>query len=153
MAAVRSRDTKPEVELRRALWRRGLRYRVRGRLPGRPDMVFSSARVAVFVDGDFWHGNAWRARGLASFDDQFRDMNNSGFWRAKIEANMTRDERVNEQLAVAGWTVYRVFESRLWKEFDAVVDEVERLVRRPSGRGGLDTADDSFPRHRDGSQA
>jgi DNA mismatch endonuclease (patch repair protein) len=129
MASVRNRDTKPEVALRRALWRRRLRYRVRTRLVGKPDIVFTGARVAVFVDGDFWHGNAWRVRGMSSFDEQFKRMNNPDFWKAKLEANMARDIQVNSKLAEAGWCIYRVFESRLAAEFDHVVDEIERLVR------------------------
>ncbi|MFG3710201.1 very short patch repair endonuclease [Micromonospora sp. NPDC047730] len=129
MAAIPNRDTKPELVLRSALWRRGLRYRLRTKLLGKPDIVFSAQRVAIFVDGDFWHGNAWRARGMASFDAQFERMRNSEFWRAKILANMRRDEEVNERLAADGWTVYRVFESRLAQEIEMVVLEIESLVR------------------------
>jgi DNA mismatch endonuclease, patch repair protein len=129
MAAVRSRDTRPEVALRSLLWRRGLRFRIRSKLTGKPDIVFPSARLAVFVDGDFWHGNAWRTRGLPSFEAQFEKINNAAFWRAKIEGNMTRDLHVNAELSGAGWQVYRVFESRLKDEPGLVVDEIEHLVR------------------------
>ena len=137
MAAVRSRDTRPEVALRSALWRRGLRYRVRSKLTGKPDIVFPSARLAVFVNGDFWHGNAWRVRGLPSFEEQFHKINNADFWRAKIEANMARDRHVNAELGTSGWCVYRVFESRLKDELGLVAEEIETLVRRPPAtRGG-----------------
>jgi DNA mismatch endonuclease, patch repair protein len=137
MAAVRSRDTRPEVALRSILWRRGLRFRIRSKLTGKPDIVFSSARLAVFVDGDFWHGNAWRTRGLPSFEAQFERINNAVFWRTKIEANMARDRHVNAELAASGWQVYRVFESRLKGEPDLVADEIEELVRRrPATRRG-----------------
>jgi DNA mismatch endonuclease, patch repair protein len=129
MAAVRSRDTRPEVALRSMLWRRGLRFRVRNKLTGKPDIVFPSARLAVFVDGDFWHGNAWRTRGFPSFEAQFEKINNAAFWRAKIEGNMARDLHVNAGLSAAGWQVYRVFESRLKGEPEHVVDEIEELVR------------------------
>lgn len=130
MAAVRSRDTKPELALRSALWHRGLRFRVRTKLPGKPDIVFPGARVAVFVDGDFWHGNAWRVRGLPSFDAQFEKINNAEFWRSKIKANMARDQRVTTELAADGWHVVRVFESRLQADLPAVVDEIESLIRQ-----------------------
>ena len=130
MAAVRSRDTRPEIALRSILWRRGLRFRVRSKLTGKPDIVFSAARLAVFVDGDFWHGNAWRTRRLPSFEAQFERINNAAFWRAKIETNMARDQRVNAELAASGWQVYRVFESRFKDEPDLVADEIEDLVRR-----------------------
>lgn len=129
MAAVKSRNTKPEVALRKALWHRGLRYRLHSRLTGHPDIVFPGARVVIFVDGDFWHGNAWRVRGMKSFDEQFLRHNNPEFWRKKITANMSRDQKVNDVLSREGWTVYRVFESRLNKDFSAVVLEIEELVR------------------------
>jgi DNA mismatch endonuclease, patch repair protein len=131
MAAVRNRDTKPELALRSALWRRRLRFRVRTKLVGKPDIVFPGPHVAVFVDGDFWHGNAWRVRGLPSFDAQFERMNNPEFWKVKLETNMARDATVNLKLAEDGWSVYRVFESRLSKDLDGVVDEIEQLVRGP----------------------
>ncbi len=129
MSAIRSRDTKPELLIRRVLWRRGLRYRLNLKLYGRPDLVFTTPRLAVFVDGDYWHGNAWRVRGLASFDAQFELMNNGSFWRAKIERNMARDREVNESLSQDHWRVYRVFESRLLRDTDLVADEIESLVR------------------------
>jgi DNA mismatch endonuclease (patch repair protein) len=134
MSAVRSRDTRPELLLRSRLWHRGMRYRLRSTLPGKPDIVFPRPRVAVFVDGDFWHGNAWQARRLPSFEAQFDHMSNADFWRKKITSNMLRDERVNAELTASGWTVYRVFESRLSQEIDAVCQEIEKLVRqrRPS---------------------
>ncbi|MFD6292073.1 very short patch repair endonuclease [Streptomyces sp. NPDC060205] len=129
MAAVRNRDTKPEVALRSALWRRGLRYRIRTTLTGKPDITFPGAKLVVFVDGDFWHGNAWRIRGLPSFEAQFGRMNNPDFWRAKLLKNMARDAEVNSALTQAGWTVYRVFESRLKRDLDEVVGEIFQIVR------------------------
>ncbi|WP_374111731.1 very short patch repair endonuclease [Streptomyces sp. MH192] len=130
MSAVRAKNTKPEVVLRKALWRLGLRYRLHLALEGRPDIAFVSAKVAVFVDGDFWHGNAWRVRGMKSFDEQFERINNKDFWRKKITRNMERDARVTESLTEKGWTVYRVFESRLKDDFPSVVSEIVGLVRR-----------------------
>ncbi|MFC9500046.1 very short patch repair endonuclease [Streptomyces sp. NPDC056982] len=129
MAAVKSKNTRPEMTLRKALWNRGLRYRLHASLPGRPDIVFPSARLVVFVDGDFWHGNAWRVRGMRSFDDQFRNINNGEKWRAKIVANVQRDEEVTVKLKESGWCVYRVFESRLKSDLGTVVDEIECRVR------------------------
>ncbi len=130
MAAVQNRDTKPELALRRALWRCGLRYRLRTTLHGKPDIIFPGARVAVFVDGDFWHGNAWRVRGLPTFESQFDRMHNSQFWREKLTANMARDAEVTATLTASGWPVYRVFESRLADDIDGVVAEIETLVRQ-----------------------
>jgi len=128
MAAVPNRNTRPEVALRKALWRRGLRYRVRTTLTGKPDITFPGPKLAVFVDGDFWHGNSWRIRGLPSFEAQFDRMNNPDFWRAKLRRNMARDAEVNSVLTQAGWKIYRVFESRLKRELDTVVEEIIQQV-------------------------
>src|SRR5690348_7047982 len=114
MAAVRNKDSEAEMRLRRALHERGLRYRLHNRkLIGTPDIVFPRQRVAVFVDGDFWHGNAWRLRGMASFDEQFRFRSNPDFWRKKITRNMERDREVNECLENVGWRVIRLWESEV----------------------------------------
>lgn len=129
MSAVRGRDTKPELLLRSLLHRRGLRFRTRSDLPGRPDLIFPAARIAVFVDGDFWHGNAWRVRGLTSFDQQFRHRN-AAWWKAKIQRNMKRDDEVNRDLQRAGWRVVRVWESDLLRAPQRVADRVERIIRR-----------------------
>jgi len=110
MAAVRGRDSKAELLLRRELHRRGRRYRLHERgLLGKPDIVFKAARVAVFVDGDFWHGNAWRLRGLASFEDQFPT--NREFWVTKLRRNMERDTEVTCGLT---WIIGPVIRLRFW---------------------------------------
>jgi DNA mismatch endonuclease (patch repair protein) len=139
MSAVRNRDTKPELALRAALWRSGLRYRVRTKVKGKPDIVFTGPKVAVFVDGDFWHGNAWRVRGLPTFESQFERIANAQFWRDKITANMARDAEITRTLTAAGWQVYRVFESHLVDNLPEVAAEIEALVRagqphRPPGQ-------------------
>lgn len=136
MAAVKGKDTEPELLLRRALHRRGLRYRLHDkRLPGRPDMVFSSARVAVFVDGDFWHGHGWRERGFSSFEAQFDNHRDPERWRTKIARNMERDVEVNTELGRLGWNVLRVFESDIRRDVEAVAGAVEARVRaRPLRR-------------------
>lgn len=110
MAAVRSRDSKAELHLRKALYRRGLRYRLHARdIYGTPDIVIRSRRVAIFVDGDFWHGNAWRIRGLPSLAAMFPTR--TDWWVDKITKNIDRDRRVTEHLAARGWCVIRVWES------------------------------------------
>ena len=140
MSAVRNRDTRPELVLRSALWRRGLRYRLRVKLLGKPDIVFPSRKVAVFVDGDYWHGNAWRVRRLSSFEAQFDGMNNAEFWRSKITTNMERDSKVNEALSSSGWTVIRVFESQLVNDIEGVVGQIDAIVR---GDRTISTSDPS----------
>ena len=126
MASVRSRDTRPELKLRRALHARGLRYRVNVRsLPGRPDLVNRLRKIAVFVDGDYWHGNPaeWRRRGFDSLEAQFPEVKRD-FWVRKITANMTRDQEVTETMTADGWTVIRVWESELRTDLAAVVERI-----------------------------
>lgn len=124
------------MRLRRALHKRGLRYRLHfKKLIGSPDIVFPRHRVAVFVDGDFWHGNAWRLRGMASFDEQFRFRSNPDFWRKKITRNMERDREVNERLEDVGWHVIRLWESEVLKDIDDCVSRVVVLLHATnSGR-------------------
>jgi DNA mismatch endonuclease (patch repair protein) len=129
MSAIANRDTKPEMALRRELHRRGLRYRVRTRLVGHPDLVFPTAKIAVFVDGDYWHGNTWRLRGADSLEHYLSTRANGEFWLEKIRRNMTRDEQVTEQLIADGWTVVRLWESEILADPRCCADRVERLVR------------------------
>jgi DNA mismatch endonuclease (patch repair protein) len=101
MSRVRSRDTAPEIELRRALWAAGVRgWRLHSRkVPGRPDVAWLGRRVAIFVDGAFWHGHPdyyWGQSGK--------------FWDEKIDRNRKRDERVTGELIEAGWTVLRFWD-------------------------------------------
>jgi len=125
MAAVKNKDSKAELALRRELHRRGLRYRLHPPdLPGRPDLVMPRYRLVVFVDGDFWHGNAWRLRELTRFEDQFPT--NTEFWVAKIRRNMQRDAEVTAALRAAGWRVMRVWESEILADPIAAADQVER---------------------------
>ncbi len=128
MRRVKSTDTGPELALRRALWRRGLRYRLHARnLPGKPDLTFPRHRVAVFVDGDFWHGRQWQARGLPSLTSQFKETQ-AAYWVGKIQRNVERDARVNEELASLGWRVVRFWESSVREDLEGCVEEVLRQL-------------------------
>ena len=123
MRRVKSRDTSCEFALRRALHARGLRYSLRRRLPGSPDIVFTRARVAVFVDGCFWHGCPQHCR---------RPTGNAAYWRAKIARNMERDRRVAAELETLGWRVVRVWEHEVRKGAERSAARIERLVRQNS---------------------
>jgi len=129
MSRVRAADTKPEMLVRQRLWARGYRYRLHRRdLPGRPDLTFPSARVAVFVDGDLWHGNAWRVRERPSLASLFPT--NTDWWVSKIERNMERDREVTAALVARGWTVARFWESEILEDPDRVVSAISELVER-----------------------
>lgn len=120
MRRVKSRDTSPELALRSAVHSRGLRYSLRGGLPGRPDLIFRSARVAVFVDGCFWHGCPEHCR---------RPSSNREYWRAKIERNMERDRRIRKELEDRGWRVIRMWEHEVKQSAARCASRIERVVR------------------------
>ena len=115
MSQIRGRDTIPEVSLRKALWAAGLRYRLNFKLPGKPDIVFPRSRVAVFVDGCFWHACPIHST---------RPATNAKFWRKKIESNIRRDKEVNRQLEELGWSVIRIWEHEIRENLDGVVGRI-----------------------------
>ena len=133
MAAVKSRDTRPEFMLRRALWARGYRYRVNAKsLPGKPDIVFSKARVVIFCDGDFWHGHNWAIRGLPSLEAELE--NYDDYWRSKITRNVQRDVSVTSQLELDSWLVLRFWSSTIRGSLDECIEEIAvALEKRLSG--------------------
>ena len=107
MSAVKSKDTRPEVALRKELWRRGLRFRKNMKsLRGKPDIVFTRVRLVIFCDGDFWHGHNWAIRGYGSFEHEMERY--SPQWAAKIRKNVERDKSITAELSGAGWTVLRI---------------------------------------------
>lgn len=123
MRAVKNKDSAIEVLLRRELWRRGLRYRknVAG-LTGKPDIVFMGKKIAVFCDGDFWHGYDWENR---KQDIKSR----KEFWIPKIERNMQRDIEVNEALERDGWLVLRFWGNEIKTNCSACADKIEMILR------------------------
>jgi DNA mismatch endonuclease (patch repair protein) len=123
MSRVRTRDTAPEVALRRALWALGVRgWRLHPKdVPGRPDLVFRSRRLAIFVDGAFWHGHPDHYWGQSG-----------AFWDAKIERNRARDAAVNAQLAEAGWTVLRLWDFEVEKDPSSCAKRVRSAWAQPS---------------------
>jgi DNA mismatch endonuclease (patch repair protein) len=107
LSRIKSSDNRGERTLRSALWRKGFRFRKNVRdLPGKPDIVFAKQRVVVFCDGDFWHGRNWRKD-----KDRLSAGPNASYWLTKIQSNMNRDKRRNEELAQLGWKVVRVWDS------------------------------------------
>ena len=120
MSHIRSVNTKPEVALRRALWRRGFRYRVNVKnLPGSPDIVLPKHRTVVFVHGCFWHAH----KGCKIYR---LPQTNTEFWLAKVKRNQERDQEVWRQLEAKGWSVVIVWECELVKA--QIYDTVERVT-------------------------
>lgn len=122
MRRVHDRDTVPELAFRRALYARGLRYRVCANdLPGKPDVVFPRRRVAIFIDGDFWHGGQWETRGLRRLEQQFTRTETRDYWLRKIRRTMQRDATATASLQAMGWTALRFWESDVRRALDACV--------------------------------
>jgi len=129
MARIRGKHTRPEVLLRKALWAAGLRYRLYGRTPiGRPDIVLKARRVAIFVDGCFWHGCPRH---------YVRPRSRTAFWAAKLLDNFERDRRQTLQLEKEGWRVYRVWEHEIFEALPVVVRRIMVFVQGHRKQAGF----------------
>ncbi len=125
MAAVKSKNTSPEILLRKYLTQLGLRYRLyRSDLPGRPDIIFSKYKIVVFCDGDFWHGRHLKKR-LAKGQLKVRRK----YWIAKIEGNIRRDKIINRELKKEGWTVLRFWETDIYKRGQTIAAEIDKIIK------------------------
>ena len=136
MRKVHSVDTTPELRLRKALWARGLRYRVSpSYLPGKPDIALPSKRLAVFIDGDYWHGNQWQERGLVCLEDQFESTKSENriYWLSKIRGNMARDCASTTSLLSDGWTVIRFWESEINRNLERCIQMVIDIAENGPG--------------------
>ncbi|MDR2980190.1 MAG: DNA mismatch endonuclease Vsr [Bacteroidales bacterium] len=129
MARVRSKDTKPEIRLRKALFAKGYRYRIHDKkLPGKPDIVLPKYKTVIFVNGCFWHGH--KACGGNRVPKS-----NSEFWSTKIAKNQSRDLKVREQLRLQGWTIATVWECELKNaKLAQTVDIIVQLLENKSPR-------------------
>jgi DNA mismatch endonuclease, patch repair protein len=130
MKSVRRRDTEPEITLRRDLWRLGLRYRTHVKsLPGSPDIVFRREKIAIFVDGDYWHGRILIEQGRRALRESFRRSDRE-FWVLKITRNVDRDCRQTNELREMGWSVIRLWERDILRESARVAVTISRQVAR-----------------------
>jgi DNA mismatch endonuclease (patch repair protein) len=122
MSAIRAKDTKPEISLRKALWSMGVRnYRKYPKLPGKPDLIFPKHKIVVFVDGCFWHGCPKHFRTPKS---------NKNYWDQKIVRNTERDREVSAKLKEMGYKVIRVWEHDVCPDPDAAVKIITRSLQR-----------------------
>lgn len=125
MVAIRSSNTKPEVLLRRYLWRAGFRYRVNDKkLPGRPDIVLPKYKTVIFVNGCFWHGHDECRRFVIP-------KTNTKFWTDKINKNKERDTIINQRLEELGWKVITVWECQIESKtrtdtYEAIINEIRK---------------------------
>lgn len=120
MKSNKGKDTKPELLLRKELWRRGLRHRKNYKeLYGKPDIVFLGARIAVFVDGKMWHGYDWEHQ-----KDDFKSRRD--YWIPKIERNIEHDYEVTQELISLDWLVMRFWDFEIKKNLQECADKIER---------------------------
>ena len=113
MSKIRSKNTQPEVLLRKELWKKGYRYRIHFKLPGKPDIVFIRKRIVIFIDGCFWHRcpRCYKA-----------PKSNTSYWEAKISKNIERDKLINATLTKKGWHVIRIWEHQIKETLEDVVN-------------------------------
>lgn len=124
MQHIKSKDTKIEVKLRKALWERGFRYRKNYKeLPGKPDIVFTQYKIAVFCDSEFFHGKDWEV-----LKPRLEKTQNSEYWLKKISRNMERDDEVNKRLLFEGWTVIRFWGKDILKDTEECVRVIEETI-------------------------
>jgi DNA mismatch endonuclease (patch repair protein) len=118
MSKIRAKNSLPELKLRKALWAKCIRFRIHpDNFPGKPDLIINKYRLAIFVDGDFWHGYNWEEKKTTL-------KTNSKFWIPKIERNMQRDRHINEQLNAKGYTVMRFWEHDVKENLGNCVNQV-----------------------------
>ena len=123
MQAVKNKNSKIEILLRKELWNRGLRYQKnRNDVFGKPDIVFKGKKVAVFCDSEFWHGYNWEER-----KKDFKS--HQEFWIPKIERNMQRDIEVTQKLESQGWTVLRFWGAEIKNETEKCALIIEKAVK------------------------
>lgn len=128
MRSNKGKDTKPELLLRKELWRRGLRYRKNYKgLYGKPDIVFLGAKIAVFVDGKMWHGYDWEHQ-----KNDFKS--NRDYWIPKIEQNIEHDYEVTQELISLGWLVIRFWDFEVKKNLQECADKIERAYDNRKNR-------------------
>lgn len=119
MRKVRNKDTNIELIIRKALFKKGYRFRVKNSLVGRPDIIFPKQKVAIFCDGDFWHGRYYRRE----------KRNYKPFWVEKIQVNRRRDTKVNKILRRQGWQVLRFWKTDILKNPEKCIRETEECFQ------------------------
>ena len=123
MKQVKSKDSEIELILRKILWNKGLRYRKNPQdVYGKPDIVFKGKKIAVFCDGEFWHGFDWKNK-------RKELKTNRKFWVSKIERNIKRDQEVNDTLVSTGWHVLRFWGRDIKKNPQKCAQIIERVIK------------------------
>ena len=124
MKHIKSKDTKIEVILRKALWKKGYRYRKNyNKLLGKPDIVLPKYKIVIFCDSEFFHGKDWDILKL-----KLKNSNNADYWIRKISRNRERDDEINKRLSFEGWTVIRFWGNDIKKHTDDCIRVIEEAI-------------------------
>ena len=124
MSSVHSKGTNIEIVLRKALWNKGYRYRKNvSTLPGKPDIVLTKYKVAIFCDAEFWHGKDWEV-----LKPKLQKGKNPDFWVSKIERNRNRDAEIDKRLRYMGWTVLRFWGKEILSKPNECVRVIEETI-------------------------
>lgn len=124
MQHIKPQDTKIEVLLRQALWKKGIRYRKNfKKLPGTPDIAITKYKIAIFCDGEFFHGKDWEI-----LKPRLQKGSNSEYWISKISRNKERDDEINKKLLFMGWTVIRFWGDEIQHHTDECVKVIEETI-------------------------
>ncbi|WHH57173.1 very short patch repair endonuclease [Petroclostridium sp. X23] len=124
MQNITYKDTNIELKLRKVLWNKGYRYRKNySKLPGKPDIVLTKYKIAIFCDSEFFHGKNWGELKL-----RLEKGNNPQYWIKKIEKNIERDNEINKQLIFIGWTVIRFWGKDILKNTDECIKVIEKVI-------------------------
>ena len=133
MRHIKSKDTKPELILRKTLWGKGYRYRkYYKKLPGKPDVVLTKYKICVFVDSEFFHGknfdSGYKSAKYQSLKEQLTDSDNSSYWLSKIQCNMARDRDIDAELKSMGWEVLRFWSKEVINNTEECLNEIEKAI-------------------------
>lgn len=124
MRNIKSKDTDIEMLLRKELWKHGFRFRKNySKLPGKPDIVLTKFKIAIFCDGEFFHGKDWEV-----LRPKLENSRNGDYWISKISRNIERDNKINKMLLSAGWTVIRFWGDEIKKDVNGCVKVIEETV-------------------------
>ena len=124
MQNIKSKDTKIEVQMRKALWAKGYRYRKNDKkLPGKPDIVLGKYKIVIFCDSEFFHGKDWEV-----LKPRLEKGTNPEYWVKKIENNRRRDDEINKELTFEGWTVIRFWGKDIKNKLDECIKVIEDII-------------------------
>lgn len=131
MRAVKSKGSKIEIKLAKALWQKGYRYRKNyNKITGKPDITITSLKIAIFCDSEFWHGKNWETK-------KYEIKSNKEFWYKKIESNISRDKKVNKILKGTGWKVLRFWGEDIEKNLKKCLKKIEKTIKEGEKNGNF----------------